>query len=128
MEIEHESFKELQQELKKIPPERFDAVINKVDPFVKNSLLYMLFCRKRSSVDLEKLLKPKKLVIWRLAKAEITEMNMQMIDSAIITKPWFYCASRPREERNPILLVIDEFQNFAFLETLEVMIAEARKF
>ncbi|MGQ9469762.1 MAG: type IV secretory system conjugative DNA transfer family protein, partial [Nitrososphaerales archaeon] len=121
-------FKELQQELRKIPPERFDAVINKVDPFVKNALLRMLFCRKKSSVDFNELLKPKKLVIWRLAKAEITELNMQMIGSALITKLWFYCASRPREERNPVLLVIDEFQNFAFLETLEVMIAEARKF
>jgi DNA-binding MarR family transcriptional regulator len=124
----HESFKELEQELKKIPPERFDAVINKVDPFVKNDLLRMLFCRKESSIDFNELLKPKKLVIWRLAKAEITEMNMQMVGSALITKLWFYCASRPREERNPVLLVIDEFQNFAFLETLEVMIAEARKF
>jgi DNA helicase HerA-like ATPase len=128
IEDESEVFKELKQELKKIPPERFDAVINKVDPFVKNALLRMLFCNKRSSIDFNELLKPKKLVIWRLAKAEITEMNMQMIGSALITKLWFYCASRPREERNPVLLVIDEFKNFAFLETLEVMIAEARKF
>jgi DNA helicase HerA-like ATPase/DNA-binding MarR family transcriptional regulator len=128
IEDESEIFKELKQELKKIPPERFDAVINKVDPFVKNALLRMLFCNKKSSIDFNELLKPKKLVIWRLAKAEITEMNMQMIGSALITKLWFYCASRPREERNPVLLVIDEFQNFAFLETLEVMIAEARKF
>jgi type IV secretory pathway TraG/TraD family ATPase VirD4 len=53
---------------------------------------------------------------------------MQMIGSALMTKLWFCCASRAKEERNPVLLVIDEFQNFAFLETLEVMIAEARKF
>ncbi|MGQ9469666.1 MAG: type IV secretion system DNA-binding domain-containing protein, partial [Nitrososphaerales archaeon] len=128
IENRSEVFKELKQELKKIPPERFDAVINKVDPFVKNALLRMLFCRKKSTVDFKELLKPRKLVIWRLAKAEITELNMQMIGSALITKLWFYCASRPREERNPVLLVIDEFQNFAFLETLQVMIAEARKF
>ena len=37
IKFEHESFKELQQELKKIPPERFDAVVNKVDPFVKRA-------------------------------------------------------------------------------------------
>ena len=124
----HQAFKQLQQELKKIPSERFDAVINKVDPFVKNALLRMLFCRKKSTIDFKEIFQPKKLVIWRLAKAEITEMNMQMMGSALITKLWFYCASRPREERNPVLLVIDEFQNFAFLETLQVMIAEARKF
>lgn len=37
--VENESFRELQEELKKIPSERLDSVINKVDPFVKNSLL-----------------------------------------------------------------------------------------
>ena len=126
--VKEKAFEELRKELKKIPPERFDAVINKVDPFVKNALLRMLFCSKKSTIDFKELLQPKRLVIWRLAKAEITEMNMQMIGSALITKLWFYCASRAREERNPVLLVIDEFQNFAFLETLQVMIAEARKF
>jgi len=73
IENESEIFKELKQELKKIPPERFDAVINKVDPFVKNALLRMLFCNKKSSIYFNELLKPKKLVIWRLAKAEITD-------------------------------------------------------
>jgi len=55
-------------------------------------------------------------------------MNMQMVGSALIIKLWFYCASKLREERSPVLFVIDEFQNFAFPETLEVMIVEARKF
>ena len=86
IEDESEAFKELKQELKKIPPERFDAAINKVDPFVKNVLLRMLFCSKKSSLDFNELLKPKKIVIWTLAKAEITEMNMQMMGSALITK------------------------------------------
>ena len=53
----HEAFKELQQELKKIPSERFDAVINKVDPFVKNALLRIMVkcpnCKKEQD-------KPKK--------------------------------------------------------------------
>jgi len=123
-----EDFRELSSELRRVPKERLDAVINKIDPFVKNALLRMLFCNKRSTVDFEKLLQPGKIVVWRLAKAEITEMNMQMIGSAIMTKLWFFCAARAREDRNPVLLVIDEFQNFAFLETLQMMIAEARKF
>ena len=50
-------------------------------------------------------------MIWRLIKAEITETNMQMIGSAIITKLWFYCALRPKEERSLVLLVIDNLQS-----------------
>lgn len=37
-------------------------------------------------------------------------------------------ASREREERIPILLLMDEFQNFAGLETLGIMLAEGRKY
>jgi len=92
-----QDFKELIQELKKVPRERMDSVINKIDPFVKNALLKMLFCSKKSTIDFEKLLHHGKVVVWRLAKAEITEMNMQLIGSAIITKLWFFCASRKRE-------------------------------
>jgi DNA-binding MarR family transcriptional regulator len=125
---QNHEFQDLSQELQKIPKERIDAVINKVDPFVKNALLRMIFCNKQSTVDFKELLQPGKVVIWRLAKAELTEQNMQMIGSAIITKLWFHCASRPRDHRSPILLAIDEFQNFAHLETLQVMITEARKF
>jgi len=123
-----ESLKEFLAELRKIPHERLDAVINKVDPFVKNALLRMLFCNKTSSVDFSELLQQGKVVLWRLAKAELTEQNMQMIGSAIITKLWFNVGSREREQRAPILLFIDEFQNFAYLETLTIMITEGRKF
>jgi hypothetical protein len=122
------SFRDFKYELKKIPRERMDAVINKVDPFVKNSLLKMIFCSKESTIDLNELVKPGKLVIWRLAKSELTEMNMGIIGSAVITKLWFYCAARKRSERNPLMLVIDEFQNFSHLETLDIILAEARKY
>jgi len=122
------SLREFLEELEKIPKERLDSVINKVDPFVKNSLLRMLFCKKKSTIDFNELIKPGKLVLWRLSKAELTEQNMQMIGSAIITKLWFQVSSREREERSRIFLVIDEFQNFAYLETLTIMITEGRKF
>lgn len=79
--IKKSVFKELKEGFKKIPPERFDAVINKVDPFVKSALLRMSFCRKESTIDFRELLKPKRLV-----KSKVTEMNMQMIGSALVTK------------------------------------------
>lgn len=125
---ETQSFRDFKYELKKIPRARMDAVINKVDPFVKNTLLKMIFCNKRSTIDLDELVQPGKLVIWRLAKSELTEINMSMIGSAVITKLWFHCAARKKSERNPILLVIDEFQNFGNLETLDIILAEARKY
>jgi hypothetical protein len=124
----HAVFHEFREELARIPRERMDAVINKVDPFVKNTLLRRIFCNKISNVNIDTLTQPGTLVIWRLAKAELTEVTMGMIGSAIITKLWFTSAARKQIERSPIFLVIDEFQNFAYLETLNTLLAEARKY
>lgn len=73
-------------------------------------------------------MKPNTLVIWRLPKGELSEMNAGLIGSALITKIWLNIVSKLREDRKPVFLVIDEFQNFAHLETLGDLITEGRKY
>jgi hypothetical protein len=116
------------RELENLPKGRIDAVLNKIEPFVKNRLLCSIFCNKVSSVDLEELIKPGRLVIWRLAKGELSETNMSLIGSGLVTKIWYHIISKGMAERVPLLLVADEFQNFGNLETLEAILTEGRKF
>ena len=122
-----QNFREFQKQLKRMPYERLDAVMNKIDRFAKSYMLRMIFC-SRESVNFDELLSPGKVVVWRLSKTELGEGNMQMIGSTVITDLWFHCARREERNRNLILLIIDEFQNFAFLETLSLIVTEARKF
>lgn len=116
------------RELENLPKGRTDAVLNKIEPFVKNKLLRSIFCNKVSTVDLEEIIQPNKLVIWRLSKGELSEMNMSLIGSGVITKIWYHIISKGMHERIPLLLVADEFQNFAALETLDSILTEGRKF
>lgn len=118
--------KQFQKEIDFLSRERIDAVINKIDPFVKNKMLYNLFCRRKSSIDFKELTQEGKLVIWRLPKASLTQPMLELIGTGIITKLWFWVASR--QKRNPILLMIDEFQIFSSLETLGIMLSEGRKY
>jgi len=125
---ELEGYDDFYDELDKLPRGRTDAVINKLEPFVKNDLLRDIFCQKVSSVDIKKFLGPNKLVVWKLSKGELSEMNTGLIGSALITKLWLTIVSRERGLRAPVFLAIDEFQNFAHLQTLSDLVTEGRKY
>lgn len=125
--LDKDDYRDFYDDLEKLPKGRTDSVINKLEPFVKNDILRKIFCNKISTVDVEELLGPK-LVIWRLSKGELSEMNAGLIGSALITKLWLSVVSRSRESRAPVFLAIDEFQNFAHLETLGDLITEGRKY
>jgi hypothetical protein len=127
-ELDKNDYKDFYNDLGNLPKGRTDAVINKLEPFVKNDLLRRIFCQKISTVDIEELLKPNRLVIWRLPKGELSEMNSGLIGSALITKLWLTIVSRTRADRTPVLLAIDEFQNFAHLQTLSDLVTEGRKY
>jgi DNA helicase HerA-like ATPase len=127
-EMDKDEYKDFYDDLGHLPKGRTDSVINKLEPFVKNDLLRKLFCQKISTVDVEKLLEPGRLVVWRLSKGELSEMNAGLIGSALITKLWLAILSRKSEKRFPLFLAIDEFQNFSHLQTLGNMVTEGRKY
>ncbi len=126
--LDRDDYREFYDEIDRLPKGRTDSVINKLEPFVRNEMLRRMFCEKISTVDIEKLLEPGKLVIWRLPKGELSEMNSGMIGSALITKLWLSVLSRERKSRTPLFLAIDEFQNFSHLETLGDLVTEGRKY
>ncbi|MBN1860324.1 MAG: type IV secretion system DNA-binding domain-containing protein [Candidatus Thermoplasmatota archaeon] len=125
--LDEEDFEDFYGELDALPKGRTDAVINKLEPFVRNEMLRKIFCQKVSTIDVEELLGPK-LVVWRLPKGELSEMNAGLIGSALVTKLWLSIVSRERSSRPPLFLAIDEFQNFAHLETLGDLVTEGRKY
>jgi len=124
-----EEVKKFFMEIKRLPDERREAVKNKLSPIIQNPMLRSLFCQQ-SSVDFNELMKPSRLVIWRLPKGELSSFNMTLIASSIVTKLWFHIINRPRDKRNPIFLFIDEFQNVfsGGMTLIDTMLSEQRKF
>lgn len=121
--IQHREF---QEELKRLPRGRTDSVLNKLAPFVKNAFISRILCRKFSSLSLEELIAPKRLIVFRLPKGELSEIISVLLGSTIIAKLWFIAMSK--EKSFPIILAIDEFHLFSHLETLRNTIAEGRKY
>ncbi|OYT34365.1 hypothetical protein B6U96_13070, partial [Archaeoglobales archaeon ex4484_92] len=105
---------------------RTDAVLNKLAPFVRNRFISKILCSKPASVRIEELLKPGRLVIFRLSKGELSEAIAALLGSAVITQLWFAAISR--KERFPVILVVDEVQMFSHLETIGSIVSEGRKY
>lgn len=123
-----EEIKAFYREMNKLPPERNDAVINKVAPFVRNRLLNRLFCRKTSTIDFDELVQPGKLVIWRLSRGELSRINSNMIGSTILINLWFKQVMKEEKDRTALILFMDEFHDFGQLETLGTLITQGRKY
>ena len=75
---------------------------------------------------IEELLKPRRLVIFRLSKGELSEAIAALLGSLVITQLWFAAISR--KERFPVVLIVDEIQTFSHLETIGSIVSEGRKY
>ncbi len=124
---------ELQRSLEAIrgfQKEAFDPVLTRIERFATDTYLRRLFSARHSSVDFGEIIKPGHLAIIRVPKAEVGEHIQSMIMSMVVLKLWFSVLERTgmttEEERTPVILAVDEFQNLQGMGVLQVLLAEAR--
>jgi hypothetical protein len=95
------------------------------DPRVRN-----IFAQKRSTIDVEAIIKQEKILLVNLAKGKITEANSQfmgMLLLASLQNAVMRRANEPETVRRPFFLYVDEFQNIA-TQSFISLISEGRKF
>ncbi len=116
----------------KLPADAVFAILNKIGTFTSNPLLRKLFCSAQPNVNFEELIKPGRLVIWRLAKDRVPPNVLIMSMNTIVLTLWFAVLFRARElaedQRSPVVTIVDEFQNLEELALLDVIPSEARKY
>jgi energy-coupling factor transporter ATP-binding protein EcfA2 len=124
---------ELQRALESIASlkgEAFDPVLHRIEKFATDPFLKRLFSVRHSSVDFQRLIQPGRVTIIRCA--HVGEHIQGLIMSALVLKFWFTVQYRasvlPEEERTPVVLFIDEFQQLQSLGVLETLLAQARSF
>ena len=124
---------ELQKSLEAIrgfQKEAFDPVLTRIERFATDTYLRKLFSARHSSVDFKEVIKPGHLTIVRVPAAEVGEHVRSMIMSMVVLKLWFSVLERTgrttEEERAPVLVGLDEFQNLQGMGVLQVLLAEAR--
>jgi len=132
--LDRKEFESLRKELAAIADmksEAFDPVLTRLSEFAVDPYLRRLFGGVRhSSVDFAELLKPGKQTVIRVPPHEIGLHIGPLIHSVILLKLWFavlWRTSRTREEeRTPLVLILDEFQDLQRLQAIQTILSQAR--
>ncbi|MBI2008387.1 type IV secretion system DNA-binding domain-containing protein, partial [Candidatus Amesbacteria bacterium] len=110
--------------------EQISSILNKVGQFVSSPLIQNVISHPRSTVNLEDVLNSGKILIANLSHGKLGEDNSALLGAMLITKLELAAMSRvdrPKPDRRPFFLYVDEFQNFA-TESFINILSEARKY
>jgi len=121
---------EFDQMPEKFQKEAIAPIQNKVGQFVTSPLIRRIIGKPKSTVSLDSIMDEGKILIANLSQGRLGEDNAALLGAMLITK--FQLAAmrrvdKPKEERKPYYLYVDEFQNFATSSFIKVL-SEARKF
>ena len=114
----------------------FTAVMNRISNFVMpaGSFTSRTFCTRKSTVDFLKMVSEPGVYAFRLARNILPDDFRNVLTSTVILNVFYAVEKRKKifdsmnKELFPVYLVVDEFQTVASLETLDVILSEARKF
>jgi len=105
-------------------------ITSKLTPFIANDLIRPIISQQETSLDFTKAMNEKKIILVKLAKGKIGDINANLLGMIVIGKILMAALGRaemPEEKRNDFYLYIDEFQNF-MTESINVILSEARKY
>ena len=103
---------------------------SKFGPFITNTIMRNTIGQKKSAFDFRKVMDEKKILLVRLSKGKIGDLNTQLLGLVIVAKIQQAAMSRadiPESERKDFFLYVDEFQNFA-TDSFCSILSEARKY
>ncbi|MFA4805080.1 ATP-binding protein [Pyrococcus kukulkanii] len=138
--IEDPTLRKLIELTKEMPAQSFISTVSRLLYFSITEDIRKMF--DGNTIPFEDLIKPGKLVVWSIPRADLPEKVQALLMAVIVMKLWFvirYRYSKTMEELGieeedvskyvtPVILVVDEFQNLQELGLLDVVLTEARKF
>lgn len=113
------------QKVKMISP-----ITNKIGRFLFSTTSKRILDQERSTIDFEKIMNDKKILLCNLSKGKIGEDNSKVLGVVMMAKLQLAALKRtriPAEKRTDFYLYVDEFQNFATPAFAQVL-SEARKY
>jgi len=105
-------------------------ISSKLTQFLANDIMRPIIAQQKSAFNLREVMDNQKILILRLAKGEIGELNAYLLGLIMVSKIYLAAMSRsdmPEKDRKPFYLYIDEFQNFTTDSVLGIL-SEARKY
>ena len=126
---------ELKQALSSIAslkPDSFVPLLNRVEQFATDPILKKVFCQRHGTVSFEELIKPGHYTIVRISTLNLAHHIQPLAIQAFVIKLWFTIlerASKQKEEdRNQVILALDEFQIVKDLQILPLILSQARSY
>lgn len=114
--------------LDKLADNAVDSVINKLDSFLGSRTMRNIL-GQHGGINMEQIVRERKILLVPLPSALIGQTNTSALGSLVREMLWDEIRRRPIDHREPILLMMDEFQNYAdFNTSLSDPFAEARSY
>lgn len=105
-------------------------VVSKLAPFLTNQYVRPIIAQQNSTINFRKIMDEGKILIVKLTKGRIGDLNAALLGMIIIGKLLIAALEREGTEektRSPFYLYIDEFQNY-LTDGIMTILAEARKY
>lgn len=105
-------------------------ITSKMTPFLANDLMRPIISQQTSSFNFRQIMDEKKILLVKLAKGKIGDINANLLGMIIVGKILMAALGRsdmPEKDRHDFYLYIDEFQNF-LTESINTILSEARKY
>lgn len=106
------------------------AVQRRLSRLLSSSIIRNILSQKESKLDFQEIMDGKMILLCNLSKGKIGQDNSDLFGRLIVTELQLSAmsrADRPKEERQPFFLYVDEFQNF-LTSSFEEILPEARKY
>ncbi|QQG48724.1 MAG: ATP-binding protein [archaeon] len=124
--------------ISKLPQDAYMPVINRISNFVlpPSSITFRTFCSRKSTFDLEKLMSPGRLTIFRIPSSLPNEFR-RLFSSAVVMQLYFASLKRAKRlersgeqptARIPVVLAADEFRDIGELKILRTILSQSRKY
>ncbi len=105
-------------------------ITSKLNQFIANDIMRPIIGQQESSFNFRKVMDEKKILLVKLSKGKIGDMNAYLIGMVLVGKILMAALSRtdvPEDQRPDFYLYIDEFQNF-ITDSIATILSEARKY
>jgi hypothetical protein len=99
-----------------------ESSYNRMFQFVQNEVISRILGRRERALDFPSVLSGQKILLVNLARQNtISEDNQRMLGTLLVNELLTAAFARPREERTPFFLFIDEFSRFVTKDICEIL-------
>ena len=110
--------------------EMLNYFTSKFGRFMTNDMMRNIIGQPKSAFDFREVMDGKKILLCKLSKGLIGEINAFLLGMIIVSKIAMGAFSRqdtPEDQRTPFYLYVDEFQNF-ITDVFATILSESRKY